>query len=247
MKRTLTAILTHQRATEAAAMAAWWAEHCRGTDALVVYGGPPAEFAALDVPRKVLVSDPRLRTVDHQRERQSFHGVFSAIGSWLAGHPQYERIHFTEYDCVPLCDDLPQRLDERLGAEQADVIGCRVERIDGTNHPHYLYHTGDAGFRALIRRISVRQDRRVVLAMLGCMSFWKRRAFEAVAAVDDSSPYYLELTIPTVAHHLGYRVRGMTDQSAFVRPDGNPGAHLAALRSAGAWMAHPVKDWWRQG
>jgi hypothetical protein len=246
MSERLTILLTHQAEPLVEAMVAWWREHAPGPDILVAYGGPRDRFDALAVPYKVFVDDSRLRTRDHQRERQSFSGVFAAVNEWLRDRPQYRLIHLSEFDCIPLCNDLFARLESRLIAEKADVLGCRLERLDGTNHPHFLYHAGDDRFTGSLESISCRGDRGVVLAMLGCVSFWKRNAFAAVAAAEETAPLYLEIALPTLAHHLGFRVRGLSDQSAFVQPVGDLTPQLEALRSAGAWMAHPVKGFWEK-
>jgi hypothetical protein len=228
-------------------MVSWWKDFCPGADVLVVYGGPAEAFAdlsGLGVGEAVLVRDERLRTSDHQRERQSFHGVFRAIRRWVAEHPGYRTVLFTEFDCVPLRRDLLHLLEERMRREHADVLGCGVERIDGTNHPHFLYHESDVRFRELVERVSVRSGREVALAMLGCVSYWRREAFEAVASVEEASSFYLEVIIPTLAHHLGYRVRNLADQSAFVRPALRPPGEPEDLVRGGAWMVHPWKDFW---
>jgi hypothetical protein len=227
-------------------MAAWWQRHVPGPDILIAYGGTRASFESLNVPAKVFVDDSRLRTRDHQRERQSFAGVFAAVHEWLRDRPGYRLLHLSEFDCIPLCHDLFARLEARLATEGADVLGCRLERVDGTNHPHYLYHSGDPEFAPFLERISVRSDRGVVLAMLGCVSFWNRAAFAAVADAEESSPLYLEIALPTLAHHLGFRVRGLGDQTPWIQPGGDLSAQLDAIRSAGAWMAHPVKEFWER-
>lgn len=246
MSERLTIILTHQPEVVVENMVKWWQQHAPGPEVLIAYGGPRERFANLKVPHKVFVDDSRLRTRDHQRERQSFAGVFLAANEWLSTHPEFRLIHLTEFDCIPLCADLFDRLERRLEEEQADLLGCRLERVDGTNHPHYLYHKGDPGFDVFLSGLSVRADPRVVLAMLGCVSFWKREAFVAVAGAEETSPLYLEIALPTLAHHLGFRVRNLRDQSAFVRPLGDFGDSLELLRKQGAWMAHPVKGFWEK-
>ena len=246
MSERLTILLTHQAEPLVESMVAWWQLHAPGPDILVAYGGARERFEKLDVPHKVYVDDSRLRTRDHQRERQSFAGVFIAVNEWLRARPGYQLIHLSEFDCIPLCPDLFARLEARLANEGADVLGCHLERVDGTNHPHFLYHSGDERFAPFLQEISCRSDRRVVLAMLGCVSFWKREAFTAVADAEESAPIYLEIALPTLAHHLGFRVRGLADQSASVQPVGDFMLQLDALRAAGAWMAHPVKGYWEQ-
>ncbi|HWB07033.1 MAG TPA: hypothetical protein VG796_28680 [Verrucomicrobiales bacterium] len=246
MSERLTILLTHQAEPLVEAMVAWWQRHAPGPDILIAYGGTRERFEALRVPEKVFVDDSRLRTRDHQRERQSFAGVFSAVNGWLRHRQSYRLIHLSEFDCIPLCGDIFGKLEARLAAEDADILGCRLERLDGTNHPHYLYHSADPSFAPFLNQISMRKDRAVVLSMLGCVSFWKRGAFTAVADAGESPPLYLEIAMPTLAHHLGFRVRGLGDQSAWVQPAGNLAPKLDALRAAGAWMAHPVKDFWEE-
>jgi hypothetical protein len=246
MSERLTIILTHQPESLVAAMEDWWRREQPGPDILIAYGGTREQYEKLRVPARVFVDDNRLRTRDHQRERQSFGGVFSAVNEWLGAHPQYRLIHLTEFDCIPLCGDLFARLEARLATERADVLGCRLERVDGTNHPHFLYHSADPDFAPFLRRLSVRTDPSVVLAMLGCVSFWKREAFSAMAEKGEDSPLYLEIALPTIAHHLGFRVRGLTDQSPWVQPMGDFSPRLDELRRAGAWMAHPVKGFWER-
>lgn len=244
MSERATILLTHQAEPQVERMAAWWRQRTPDADLLIAYGGTRERFAALKVPDKVFISDPRLRTRDHQRERQSYAGVFSAAQEWLKARPACRFICFTEFDCIPLHAGFWSLLEERLAAEKADVLGCRLTRVDGTNHPHYLYHLADPGFLPLLRRISRRADPGVVLSMLGCLSFWTRDAFTAVAAAGESPDLYLELAMPTLAHHLGFRVRGLPDQSPFVRPSGDFTGTLDSLREAGAWLAHPVKGFW---
>jgi hypothetical protein len=230
MSERLTIILTHQAEPLVAAMESWWRREQPGPDLLIAYGGTREQYERLRVPAKVFVDDNRLRTRDHQRERQSFGGVFSAVNEWLRVRPHYRLLHLTEFDCLPLCGDLFARLEARLATERADVLGCRLERVDGTNHPHFLYHASDPDFAPFLRQLS----------------FWTREAFSAVAEKEEDSPLYLEIALPTIAHHLGFRVRGLTDQSPWVQPLGDFSRQLDELRRAGAWMAHPVKDFWER-
>jgi len=246
MSERLTILLTHQAEPLVEAMVAWWQRHVPGPDILVAYGGDRERFESLNVPNRVFVDDSRLRTRDHQRERQSFGGVFMAMNEWLRDRPAYRLILLSEFDCLPMCHDLFGRLEARLATEEADVLGCRLERVDGTNHPHFLYHSSAPDFASFIDRISIRRDRSVVLAMLGCVSFWNREAFTAVADAQESSPLYLEIALPTLAHHLGFRVRGLTDQDRWVQPTGDLALQLDEVRAAGAWMAHPVKGFWEK-
>jgi len=65
-----------------------------------------------------------------------------------------------------------------------------------------------------------------------------------VAASTEPFRVYLEIYLPTLAHHLGFRVRDVPEQGRFVTVTPERGAILDELRAAGAWAAHPVKRRW---
>jgi hypothetical protein len=248
--RVLNLLLSHQAPEKAAAMLQWW--QTRGGsasgDLLVVCGGTPESFQRLDHPQKVFADDPRLRTRDHQRQRQSYHAVFRAAAGWLqenagAGHTH---VYFAEFDHVPLVADLNRRQVAALTREGADVLALRCLRVDGSSYPHYLYHAADPAFHEFWRRLSCRADPDVVLTMLGTGSFWTREAFMATAEAPEPVPIYLELFLPTAAHHLGYRVRPYPDADAraFIDHVGEYRAQIPDAEAAGAWSIHPVKTLW---
>jgi len=140
--------------------------------------------------------------------------------------------------------DLNQRQIERLGAEDADVMGFHLERIDGTNNPHFLYNAAHDGFASYWMRMSCRSEPEVVLSMFGSGSFWKWEAFRAVATREEPFPIYLEIYLPTMAHHLGFRVRNFAEQNQFIRVLRDETDHIEEARARGAWTLHPVKRLW---
>lgn len=249
-ERVLNLLLTHQGAAQVAAMLDWW-QHRIGVapgDLLIAYGGPRESFERITHPYKVISDDPRLRTRDHQRERQSYHGVMQAAAAWLEAHPAqgYTHVYFAEFDHIPLVADLTRRQLDALARERADVLALRLLRIDGSSHPHYLSHAADPAFRALWSGFSRRADQGTVLSMLGTGSFWTREAFVATAAAPETVPVYLELFLPTAAHHLGYRVRPYPDAAAraCVSDVALAGNDLTTAEALGAWTIHPVKTLW---
>ena len=210
---------------------------------LLVHGGSRDSFDALDYQPKLFVADPRLRTRDHPRELQSVTAIFHALRDWLShSADQSELIYFSEYDHLPLVPDLNARQLALLQSEGADVLGYGLMRIDGTSHPHYLHHVHDRRFETFLGDISVRIEPTVVLTMLGTGSVWRREAFEAVASRDEPFPMYQEIYLPSVAHHLGFRVRGYGGQDEFVSASGERTGEIEAARARGAWTLHPVKD-----
>ena len=243
MNRVLNVLLTHQGVAQMERMLAWWRDYCPPENVLVVFNGAQETLDALNHPHKTLVDDPRLRTVKHSRERQSYTGVWRAVSRWLVGH-DYTHIHFAEYDQIPLVPDLNARQLARLEEERADVLAFQLQRVDGTSQPHYLYHTALPGFFEHWESFSVREDRRVVLSMFGSGGFWTREAFDATAAGTEPFPIYLELYLPTTAHHLGYRLRDWGEQNQHIVSLGNFVDRIDAARQGGAWTLHPVKTLW---
>ncbi len=244
MEKIVTLLLTHQPAAAVGRMVEYWTGHGAATTVVVAYGGQGEEFGRIVHPCKCHVTDPELRTSDHPRERQSYLGVYRTAVPLLeelgATH-----VHFGEYDEVPLVDRLGARLLERMVAEGADVLGHNLRRVDGSSHPHWLNHVRDPWFAEYWESMSCRDDRSVVLTMLGCGSFWSIEAFREVAVLRPPGKIYLELFLPTAAHHLGFRVRGTGEQEKFVQPhEEKTPAMLDDMRRAGAWVAHPVKSFW---
>ena len=243
MERTLNVILTHQPPPCVERMLAWWRDFAPLENVLLACGGSEEDFAGIAHAQKFFADDPRLRTRDHQREMQSYTAIFRGASAWMRGR-DFTHVHFCEYDHVPLARDLNARQVARLIADDADVIGCRVLRVDGTSHPHYLFHAGNAAFHGFWKSISCRDDRRVVLSMFATGSVWTREAFDAVAAVAEPLSMYLEIYLPTLAHHLGFRVRDLPDQNSFVQNLGDTAGGMDAARETGAWSLHPAKSRW---
>ena len=248
MSRVLNLLLTHQPAPAVARMLDWWREYCPADDVLLAYSGPQAALAEIAHPHKIHVEDARLHTRDHQRERQSYGAVWRGAADWLATWGSgFTHVHFAEYDQLPLVAGFNALQVDRLEAERADVLGFQLGRVDGTNQPHLLYHLPLPGFLSHWAQISVRSNPGVVLSMFGSGSFWTRQAFDAVArAPATPCPVYLELDLPTTAHHLGYRLRDWGDQNRHIRSLGNFVDRIEEARRDGAWTLHPVKTMWNE-
>jgi hypothetical protein len=245
MSRVLNLILSHQTRGEVEWLLKWWS-HCSPLEnILLAYGGARENFNSLPDVQRVFIDDPRLRVAHKQRDKQSYGGVWRAAAAWLAQHPQadFTHVYFAECDQLPLIPDLANRLIGRLTQEGADVLGHGVHRIDGTSNSYYLYHIHDPCFEAFWRRISVRSDKQVVFWMMGTGSFWTRRAFLAVASQHEEIKAYVEVYLPTLAHHLGFRVRDFRDQHGCVSGDPLRGLSVESARRKGCWTMHPIKDY----
>ena len=243
MSRVLNLLVTHQPPAAIERMLAWWRDYCPPDNLLLAFNGDDASFGQIAHPQKVRIEDERLRTRQHSRERQSFTAIYRETSRWLAGR-DHTHVHFVEFDQIPLVPDFNARQVARLEEEHADVLGFELARVDGTSQPHFLYHAALPGFADFWREISVRQDKQVVLSMFGSGSFWTRAAFDAVATLDEPLPIFLELWLPTAAHHLGYRLRDWREQGRYISSLGNFAGRFDEARRAGAWTVHPVKSMW---
>ena len=243
MKPVLNVLLTHQRSNAVAAMVDWWAGCVPRESIVVAYGGSREDFDALTFAPKLFIDDPRLRTRDHQRERQSYGTVFREVALWMENR-SYSHVHLAEYDHLPLAGDLNGWQIRLMEADGADVLGFHLRRVDETNCAHYLCHAADPQFFSFWKKITCRGDARVVLSMTPTGSFWTREAFAAVAAIAEPHPMYVEIFPPTLAHHLGFRIRDYGPQTRFVSNLGDRIAEVAEARKEGAWIIHPVKTAW---
>lgn len=245
MSEVLNLILTHQQPNAVARMLEYWSRCVAAASILIAHGGNREDFDAIAHTPKIFADDVRLRTSDHQREFQSYSGLFRRVADWLETEGEdFHFIHFAEYDHIPLVGDLNARQLQRLQNEQADVLGFSLARVDETNQPHFIYHAANPRFLEFWRRISLRSEPDVVLSIFGSGSFWTREAFCAVAAVEEPFPIYTELYLSTLAHHLGFRIRDFADQEQFVRAEGDLTGKIDQARADGGWTLHPVKRLW---
>ncbi len=210
---------------------------------MLCYGGSQENFAQIAHEPKIFIDDPRLRTRDHQRERQSYTRIFQKASAWLRDRPQFGYVYFAEFDHWPVAKDFEARLIERLQREGADVLAHQLARRDQTSCVYYLSHLNDPRFLPWLRQISRRAEPAVVLNMFGSGSFWTREAFLSVGEAAEPFPMYLETYLPTLAHHLGFRVRDFQEQNRFVSVTGDRYAEIEPARQSGAWTIHPVKTW----
>lgn len=241
MSSVLTILLSHQPASQVKQVLARWATLGSAEALFLAYGGTMERYQAIDFPNMAFVDDERLRVPDQQREYQSWRGVLRAGLKWLRQHPHYDFVFLAEYDHYPLVSDLFDRLEKRALDEGADILAHHLQRIDGTSHPHYLFHSHETRFHRMFRELSQREDPDVILSMLPTGSFWTRRAFEAVASREESVPVYVELYLPTLAHHLGFRLRDLQEQNQYISAQGDRWNERQQARLAGAWSIHPVK------
>ncbi|MEM0896696.1 MAG: hypothetical protein AAGJ79_07395, partial [Verrucomicrobiota bacterium] len=185
MSGTINVILDHRSPGLVEESMERWKKREDGEAALLVFGGREADFDVAKFSPKVLAKGDAHRTRDHQRERQSYAGVFRAAADWIAGEcPGAEFVHFIEYDVCPLVPDWNGRLVEAAKAERADALFPRLRRVDGTGNPIFLSHAHGQEFGAYWREFSRREEAEVVLTALGSHSFWRREVFEEVSRLE---------------------------------------------------------------
>lgn len=240
----LWALLVHQSPTEISALLQYWEKLGYSSECmLLVHAGKRADFEALSITNKVFVEDDDIRTTFHPMEKQSYGGAVREIASWLATESgsRYEAVALVEYDHLPLIPDWGKMLCARLEEERADLLCHHLVRVDGTNSSHYLYHLSDPRFQDLWKGISLREEKGVFFNAILTGSVWRRRALEAVASRKESFPVYLELYLPSLAHHLGFRVRGQGEQDRFVQVIPMEEPFSRRWPESGAWSLHQVK------
>ena len=234
-------VLTHLGGAHFKRLMDRWSHVSSPESVWVAFGGSRSEFDLLDYPRKVFIDDPGLRKSDNQRDKQSYTGVFRAMTEAIRSFsPDF--IHLCEFDHVVLVPDLNARQVEEMTREQADVMGHLLVRMDNSGHYFHLYHESDERFAPFWERLSLREEKGVVLNMFGSGSMWTRQAFLAVASKAEEIPCYLELYLPTLAHHLGYRVRCWRESMHMISNLPSSMINLETAVRRGCWTIHPIKD-----
>jgi len=226
----LVVILDHRDETQIQVLLNYWCpKFCPSVKLLLAYGGSASQFDSLSWPNKVFVNDPRLRTHDHQRDRQSYRGMMQAVSTWIKDR-NFTHILFMESDHIPLAPDILTRYLTRMTAEDADILGYWLSRLDRTTHPHWLSTVAS----------SMPAD--TILSMLGTGHFWKREAWVAASAIEEFSELYLELDLPTSAHYLGFRICGFQNNlNRWVRALPFSESDLDLAVQADPWSVHPIK------
>jgi hypothetical protein len=242
MANFLNVVLCHQDATTVQRVVAYWSGLMNSETVLIAHGGVTEDFESIAHEPKLFISDERLRTRDHQREAQSYSAVFKEVSQWLRQSSRaIDFVTLFEFDHLPLVSDLNARQLSRMQKERADVLAYHLARVDETSHPHYLHYGANSEFAQFFQRLSMRDEPMVVLSMFGTGSCWTREAFDAVAQFDEPFPIYFEIYLPTLAHHLGFRLRDYGDQDRFVTNLGDRSREVESVRQQGAWTLHPVK------
>jgi N-acetylglucosaminyldiphosphoundecaprenol N-acetyl-beta-D-mannosaminyltransferase len=238
--RVLNVLLTHLDGERLLRTKERWRNVCKEEDLWIAFGGKRRNYDRLGMEQSVFIGDASLRREDNQREKQSYTGIFQAMAPVIERErPDY--VYLCEYDHVPLRSDLNALQVAEMKAEGADVMGHWLYRVDGTSHYHMLYHQSDPGFQRYWQSVSRREEKGVVLSMFGIGSLWTREAFLAIASRSQEIPCYLELYLPTMAHHLGYRVRCWDESRHMISNLTKKKWTIEEARNRNCLTIHPVK------
>jgi hypothetical protein len=101
--------------------------------------------------------------------------------------------------------------------------------------------TKPLGRGAILEIRNIREDPTVTMWMFGSGSFWTREAFVGVCSIPQTINCYFEIFLPTLAHHLGFRVRGWNEDHHLISNLPNKSVTLEEARKRGSWTVHPVK------
>lgn len=238
--RVLNVVLTHLDGEPLDRLRERWSSVCKVEDLWIAFGGEKSRYDSLGLGRTVFVGEGGLKRMDNQRGMQSYTEIFCAMAPVIE-REKPDFIYLCEYDHLPLRSDLNSLQMAEINSARADVMGHFLSRIDGTGHPHYLQHSADPDFHRYWDSVSLRENKQVVLTMFGSGSFWSREAFLAISKQEQKIPCYVELYLPTMAHHLGFRVRCWDETRHMISNLPSRKWTIEAARNRSCLSIHPVK------
>ncbi|HWH94451.1 MAG TPA: hypothetical protein VNT03_11375 [Baekduia sp.] len=242
---TLTIILTHQDAEQADERMELLQTVAPEARFVLGHGGARSAFDQITWTEKFFVDDPTLR--GPAQHLQSLNLVFeTAWREYVAGDPEVDSLYVIEYDHLILDATFEQRLRELAREAGADMLGKTCVDATATNLAHYVRFRRDRRLLAHLQRVSVREDRERLFSCLGDGIWLTRRALEAYVDVAAHPPCYCEIYVPTLVHHLGFRVADVDAHSDLYhdvrwQPE-RSASEVLELERAGAVFVHPAKD-----
>lgn len=212
---------------------------------VVAHGGRREDFERVVHAEKVFVDDPTLRGAP--RTFQSYHATLEGIhAAFVRDDPGVGAAYVFEWDHLVLRAGFEAPLAAMARRHDAGFMGKTCVERTGTNWPHYTRFRRDPALLAHLRAHSVREEPTRLFGTLGD-GFWiSRDALAAYVAVGERPRAYGELYVPTLIHHLGFRVvdiDGDGDLYRHVRYEPELSlADVLAIKRSGGWFAHPFKQ-----
>jgi hypothetical protein len=242
---TLTAILTHLDAPQVHERLDLLQAVCGERRFVLVHGGARKEFERVEFEHKLFIDDATLR--GPEQHLQSWTQIFENVWRrYFESDATIDSLYFIEYDHLVLDAHFETPLRELALATGADFMGKSCVDRTATNWEHYVRFRRDERLLAHLRRLSVRDDTARIFGCLGDGMWLSRDALRAYVEVGEHPPCYCEAYVPTLLHHLGFRVADIDAHSDLYRhvrwvPTFDVEQALAAVRE-GAVFIHPVKD-----
>jgi hypothetical protein len=212
---------------------------------VICYGGTAEEFERIELQHRLLIDDPTLR--GPQQHLQSLTMSFAALWNAYFEHDESsDSLYLVEYDHLILDRQFETRLRELAAVTNADFMGKTCTDRTGTNGEHYVRFRSDPRILGHLHKLSVREDPTRIFGCLGDGMWMSRGALQAYLELDRHPPCYCETYVPTLLHHLGYRVVDVDTHSDLYRhvrwmPSFDAEQVVAQCRVGTVFM-HPVKD-----
>ncbi len=243
---TLNAVITHLRPAEVVEDLELL--HAVAPDArfVVCHGGSRRDFNALETEDKIFMDDPALRGA--ARHLQSWTQAFKALWDrYFESDESLDSLYLFEFDHLILEGDFERRLQDLAQATGAGFMGKNCVPREGTNWEHYVRWRRDEPLLAHLRSISVREQPTKLYGCLGDGMWLSRNALRSYVAVGEHPPCYNETYVPTLLHHLGFRVVDVDSHSdlySHVRfaPLFCFDEVMSLAKRGGTAFVHPVKD-----
>ena len=242
---TLTVVLTHLDAEQVDDRMLLLRDIAAEARFVVCYGGAQREFDRIEWDEKVFVDDPTLR--GPEQHLQSLTQIFEAAWrEYFVGDAELDSLYLIEYDHLILDGAFEHRLRELALDSGADLLGKTCVDRTATNSEHYVRFRRDRRLLTHLRKLTVRDDPERLFGCLGDGVWLSRRALEAYVNVGQHPPCYCEIYVPTLLHHLGFRVVDVDAHSDLYRdvhwlPERFV-PEVLELARAGTVFVHPAKD-----
>jgi len=243
---TLNAVVTHLRPAAVKEDLELLRAVTPGARFVVCHGGSREDFEGVETDDKVFMDDPSLR--GPARHLQSWTQAFEAIWHrYFESDDSLDSLYLFEFDHLILDRDYEQRLRDLAEATRAGFMGKNCVPREGTNWEHYVRWRRDERLLAHLRSISVREQPTKLYGCLGDGMWLSRNALRSYVAVGEHPPCYNETYVPTLLHHLGFRVVDVDSHSdlySHVRfaPVFCFDEVMSLAKRGGTAFVHPVKD-----
>lgn len=243
MGRVLTAVLTHLDGALADKQLAYLRSLAPESRFVACHGGARADFDRMTTKDAIFVDDPSLRGPHFEK---SINDTLAAIHDrWVRDDASVDFVYLIEYDHLILAEGFEARLTALAERTGAGLAGKWASVRNGSNWPHHLRLRDDERLNRFIAEISQRDDPGQRFGCLGTGILIRRDALEAFCSLSDAPPYYIELFLPTVIHHLGFEVvdvDAVADLYMSIRwlPEFDVEEAIAEKRAGGTFV-HPFK------